>query len=261
MCTVTVIPRAGEGGWGLRIGCNRDESPLRPAARPPQVQRFGARAALLPIDPASGGTWIAVNDAGLAFVLLNRNPAPGQGRSSALSRGSIIPGLLGCTTLAEARSAADYLAGQAFAPFRLLLVGPADLVDITFDAAGMKAAETPLAAPLLFTSSGLGDALVDAPRRELFNGWFAHATDTAAQDRFHRHSWPERRHLSVCMARPEARTVSYTVIERWPGAATMSYWPRPPDEPGEAIESGLSLIACGAVQCHGDENTAGQSCP
>ena len=56
---------------GVRIVCNRDESRLRPAARPPELRRFGQHQALMPIDPISDGTWIGVSDAPLAAVLMN----------------------------------------------------------------------------------------------------------------------------------------------------------------------------------------------
>ena len=76
--------------------------------------------------------------------------------------------------------------------------------------------------PLLFTSSGLGDHLVEGVRRELFEGFFAGPAEgwRAAQDGFHRHRWEEGRgHLSVNMARPDARTVSFAVYGEGAGAA------------------------------------------
>ena len=91
MCTVTVVP----GREAIRLACNRDELRSRAAALPPQVRQFGPRRALLPVDPTSGGTWVAANDAGLAMTLLNVNPGNGLGTSAArLSRGNIIPALL-----------------------------------------------------------------------------------------------------------------------------------------------------------------------
>ena len=69
--------------------------------------------------------------------------------------------------------------------------------------------------PLLFTSSSLGDALVEAPRQQLFqrmvvegrSGWLR------GQGRFHRHQWPSRPEISVRMERHDALTVSRTVVE------------------------------------------------
>jgi hypothetical protein len=84
----------------MRMVCNRDESRSRPAALPPQVREFGKQRAILPIDPVSGGTWIAASSAGLAMTLLNSYPAPAgplaPGATEELleSRGTIIPYLL-----------------------------------------------------------------------------------------------------------------------------------------------------------------------
>ena len=84
MCTVTIItvdsaaqcaPDSGSAarGKGIRLACNRDELRTRPAALPPIIRTFGNRKAIMPVDPISNGTWIAVNDAGIAATLLNVN--------------------------------------------------------------------------------------------------------------------------------------------------------------------------------------------
>src|SRR5262249_38704791 len=117
MCTVTLVPFRAGGQSGIRIACNRDESPGRLTARPPQVRRYGDRSAIMPVDPDSDGTWIAVNDAGLAMVLLNRNPAGACVRPATLrpSRGEIIPGLLRCDDLNSAKRLACKLVSRPFA--------------------------------------------------------------------------------------------------------------------------------------------------
>ena len=75
MCTVTALPAAllasASDSLLLRVVCNRDEHLTRAPALPPTVWAAGARRALMPIDPSSGGTWIAANDAGLVFAVLN----------------------------------------------------------------------------------------------------------------------------------------------------------------------------------------------
>ena len=122
MCTMTVVPR-GEGE--LRIAVNRDESGERPAALPPTGAReFGPRQGILPIDPVGGGTWVAANDAGLAFTLLNRRQ-PTDRRPTTLSlhsRGLIIPAVLSSGSLAEATHVAAELDLGQFLPFRLVIV-------------------------------------------------------------------------------------------------------------------------------------------
>jgi hypothetical protein len=248
MCTVTVIPWQNPQappipgrGW-VRIACNRDEQHTRPVALPPQVRRFGRRFALLPIDPASEGTWVAVNDAGLAMTLLNVNLGDGDQRAiRSSSRGSIIPALLACKTMTAAVAQASALDPSCYAPFRLVLADGRETAELCCDGSRMGPAQRqPLGAPLLFTSSGLGDRLVEGPRRRLFDEWFNNPDDwPRRQDAFHRHHWPDRPELSVCMRRPDARTVSHTVVTIGPNRVTLAYHPDAPDQPGQVISLSL----------------------
>ena len=91
--------------------------------------------------------------------------------------------------------------------------------------------------PVLFTSSGLGDHLVEGVRRELFDGFFAGPPETweAAQDAFHRHRWPGRGHLSVNMTRATARTVSFARVDVGPAGVAFAYHPAAPDRPAETV--------------------------
>jgi hypothetical protein len=96
--------------------------------------------------------------------------------------------------------------------------------------------------PLMFTSSGLGDALAEELRRRLFNEMCPESMcQPEQQDLFHRHSWPGASHLSVCMRRADARTVSHTVVELGRETAGMIYFPQPPDEPGPSVAMSLPL--------------------
>ena len=247
MCTVTFVPFRDGRDPALRIACNRDESRQRGAGLPPRLRRFGDCRALLPVDPASGGTWIAVNDAGLVMVLLNQNSGSMPRRVGAprLSRGLIIPSLLHCDNLHGAEKLACKLAHQPFAPFRLILASRTEVLEVSTATSQLQIVQRPISDwPLLFTSSGLGDALVEGPRRNLFRAWFQDVEGwVKKQDSFHRHSWPERPHLSVCMRRKDACTVSYTVIELRPLSAVMTYVPYAPDEIGPSVTLTMNLKA------------------
>lgn len=238
MCTVTVIP-----GPPVRLACNRDESLTRPPARPPQVRRFGTRLAALPVDPESGGTWVAVSDAGLAMALLNVNPGPAGPRRFARSRGEIIPMLLACDNLADATRRVTRADADDFAPFRLVLAGRREAVEVWSGGNGFRTVRLlPLTAPLFFTSSGLGDAVVHWPRRRLFERAFSGTEDRRGrQDAFHRRRCPGRPHFGVCMSRPDSRTVSHTVIELGGRTATLTYHPDAPDRPATPVTVRLEL--------------------
>jgi hypothetical protein len=215
------------------LAFNRDELLARPAGLQPEVRSFGACRAVLPLDPLGGGTWIAVNDAGLALALLNVNPPTPRGPSARLrSRGTILPTLLSVRTLGEAVRRAAELPASAFAPFRLVLVQSGQLAQALGDGNALRlVGPAPLDAPMLYTSSGLGDHLVEGPRRRLFEERFQPGQDLrAAQEAFHRHSWPAQQHLSVCMRRADAATVSHTCIELDDRRAVLTYFPEAPDQ-------------------------------
>jgi hypothetical protein len=247
MCTVTLIPTQDT----LRLACNRDELRSRPAALPPRIEQFGQRRAVLPIDPTSGGTWVAVNDAGLALTLLNVNA--NQGASPAAraleSRGRIIPALLHADTPLSAAFSALALDPSRYAPFRLVLVSRREGVEVQSDGMRIRLVwRVALTRPQLFTSSGLGDQAVEGPRRQLFGEYFDRPGELLAkQDAFHRHRWADRAHLSVCMERQDARTVSHTVVSLRPDTATLTYHPEAPDRPFEPVSISLPLAVGGVA--------------
>ena len=245
MCTVTVVP----GREAIRLACNRDELRSRPAALPPRIERFGPRRAVLPVDPTSGGTWVAANDAGLVLTLLNVNSGNRLVTSAApLSRGNIIPALLHADRPLAAACSALALDPAQYAPFRLVLVNWREAVEVHSDGARIRLVwRTVLTSPQLFTSSGLGDQAVEGPRRQLFGEFFDRPGDRLAQqEAFHRHRWPDRPHLSVCMDRQDARTVSHTVVSLGPDRITLAYHPDAPDRPAETLTLTLP-IAVGGV--------------
>jgi hypothetical protein len=233
MCTLTLVPLPD---GSIRLAFNRDERRTRPVALPPLRRRFGSHDAILPIDPPRG-TWLAVNDAGLALALLNVNPS-GQDAErlhAARSRGEIIPELLPCDCLDEVIERGRVLSATDFAPFRLVAVSEGVLAEVVSDGRRIRPGRGgAIAAPEMFTSSGLGDDLVDGPRRRLFTEMFAAGDWPTQQAVYHRHSWPGREALSVCMSRPDACTVSHIVVDLGESAAVMTYFPDSPDRQSEA---------------------------
>jgi hypothetical protein len=177
----------------------------------------------MPIDPASGGTWIAANDAGLIFVLLNANHGTAA-PAGAFSRGTIIPTLVGCATVSRALDEAQRIRASRFAPFRLLIIDHNEIVDCRPDGEHIRHRRSRLRAAILRTSSALGDAVVAGPRRTLFQRTFSRARNArAAQDQYHRHQWPGRSPISVNMRRDDAATVSRTIVEVHESSVRLSY--------------------------------------
>lgn len=260
MCTVTILPRPG----GLRLLTNRDESRRRSEAIPPAIRDVPhdesdshATRAICPTDADAGGTWVAVNTAGVVFTLLNRNlpappptppqpvdpsatapppAAPSSKVSGRRSRGEIIPALLDCESAEAAIERLPAFHPKDFSAFRMVVADEKSIVVVRTDTLSMAHERCTLGTkPSMFTSSGLGDHLVDPPRRALFNRWFTGdpASWPERQDAFHRHRWEDRSELSVCMSRSDARTVSLTAVEVAPGGVGMWYHAGPPCEPAE----------------------------
>jgi hypothetical protein len=207
MCTLSIVPTTG----GLRLVFNRDESRGRARGLPPRLVSRGGVHALMPLDPDSGGSWLAASDRGLVFAILNLN-CGGAAAASARSRGEIIPGLIDCSTLDRVRDAVAQVPCAVYRPFSLVVASRSEILCVQSVCQQVSTAR--LDAPFMLTSSGLGDPVVERPRRKLFqrimNGrghW------CEKQDRFHAHRWRYRPEISVEMSRVDACTVSRTIVE------------------------------------------------
>jgi hypothetical protein len=214
MCTVTVVPHE----QGVRLLCNRDEQRTRLPGIPPQIRGLSGQRALCPIDPQRGGTWVGTNDAGLIVALLNLQPiVPAAPGAAKLSRGLVVLELLRCTSVRQAVETAVGLDSGLFEPFRVVIVGAGSLALATSIGTGaILCTQRLLAAPVLFTSSSLGDAAVLPPRQQLFEHMVLQGGARQwldGQARFHAHQWPLRPEISVRMERSDALTVSRTQIE------------------------------------------------
>jgi len=218
MCTVSVAH--SPDGAALRILVNRDERRVRMQARPPARFAPDGVPAIWPVDQEAGGTWAAVTGPGLAFALLNVSaPWPPAGDGPITTRGAIIPYLAPAADLEDAER--RFVSGPARWPCRpfTLLVASCDRLLLMSPQGTVE-----LDAPLVLSTSSLGDALVEGPRRALFaNLLSSSATAWQAQDRLHQHAWPDRRHVSALMSRPDACTVSRTEMVVTRDGAEMRY--------------------------------------
>src|SRR5262249_31708915 len=123
-----------------------------------------------------------------------------------------------------------------------LLTDSRQLAEVRSDGRRLRlVSDTAITGPRLFTSSGLGDDLVEEPRQHLFAELFSQAGNPVArQDALHRHSWPERPHLSVCMRREEACTVSHTVVCVRQDTMTLTYHSDAPDHSAPTVSKTIA---------------------
>lgn len=225
MCTVSWLHTAN----GYELFCNRDEQRARATAWPPRVrERRGVRFSA-PIDGASGGAWLGVNQFGLTLCLLNRyDVQPHEPRAEYLSRGWLLLELLACRSATQVR---QWLAEQRlgpFQPFTLAAVQAArsthlfewDGKQLTLDEAGE--------ARLPLTSSSFATASVVAARRQQFAQLRPTARGAEALAQFHRSHTPAPGAYSVCLHRDNAQTVSFSHLKIDRSHATFLYFPQAP---------------------------------
>jgi hypothetical protein len=228
MCTLTVVSHAGRS----RLVLSRDEQRSRSRALPPALRPVGGMVAAFPVDPDGGGTWIAAGERGPVLALINVNDRRPPPAGPLASRGSVIPALLGAGDLAETIERALTLDTRSMPPFRLALFAGDELAVLLGGRGEVRVLECgSVDRPRVFSSSGLGDEVVEHPRERLWTDMLAGAGDPfETQSAFHRHRWPDAGHLSVDMERVDARTVSRTEVEFIGAARVMTSFER--DERG-----------------------------
>lgn len=205
-------------GWptpeGYLLAFNRDELLSRAPALPPEA-RGGW---LAPIDPEGGGTWLAVNTAGLTLAALNVYTAAAQAPLPPIrSRGLLITDLIAAADLrAVATNLRNHPALAHTRPFHILALAlPGTALDCVWDGARLQL--TPAKLPLLRVSAALDPAAVQrarnleftrlskelkttVPSEVILRRWFASHTGNGAP-------------RGVCMHRePLAATVSHSLV-------------------------------------------------
>ncbi len=125
MCTVSILP-APEPGGGYDLWFNRDERRTRAPEFAPMASTTAAGMDYVsPRDGARGGTWLALNRAGLTVVLLNDYETDG-GAAGQMSRGGVPLAGMDASDVEEALRAiqewVDGLGAVNFGPFLTVAV-------------------------------------------------------------------------------------------------------------------------------------------
>jgi hypothetical protein len=221
MCTVTFIARKN----GYALGMNRDEQLSRVSGLPPSKKMIGGCAVLAPSEPG-GGTWIALNDTGITFALINWYSISARVKAETVSRGQVVNAVCTAKTPELASAVLARLPLQRINPFRLIGVFPAtnEIAEWRWDL------KTPVRIKhrwkdQQWISSGFDEPAAQRSRSRTFRaalkqisagrlGWLR---------RLHRSHSPLAGPFSTCMHRADAGTVSYTEVNISPTKALMSY--------------------------------------
>ena len=241
MCTVTwrKLPD------GLELYFNRDERRTRQSAAPPTVGRAGETQYLAPSDGDFGGSWIAVNDRGLLVCLLNgyaaRDLDVADDPAAYVSRGCLPLHFMDCRSAQEALERLDELDPEPFRSFVLAVLDDSGPRGAAFwDLEGYRVDRGPDALALPWVSSSFRTAEVGRSRRERFVE--LQRTHPGSPGEIHRayHAahLPERGAFSPCMHRPDAKTVSFSLVTITPDRVRFGYVPHSPCRglPGETID-------------------------
>lgn len=123
MCTLVILRRPSHR-WPVLIGANRDEMTGRPA-RPPGRHWPDRPEVSAGQDLLAGGSWLGLNDWGVAAAVLNRTgslgPMPGL-----RSRGELVLEALDHADAVEAATALSALDPAAYRSFNLILADSRD---------------------------------------------------------------------------------------------------------------------------------------
>lgn len=214
MCTVSWTRNPDS----FELLCNRDEQRTRQLALEPRVEKQRGVRNLAPIDGDRGGTWLCANEFGIVICLLNGACLSGSGEAVAMTDGTISRGLIpleladvGSSTIALQRLNALDL--SRYAPFTLVVADP-DLPVAVAEWTGAELALMPYGDPFLpLISSSVEAAEVRARRRAEFASQVREGRDSAALRRFHESHQYGLSAYSPCMHRPDAETVSHSVVE------------------------------------------------
>ncbi len=212
MCTVSWAHQGDE----FDLMCNRDERHSRSRASAPVVSEMRGVRFIAPADGDHGGTWIGVNQFGVALCLLNRYEDQSEGEAHPYtSRGLLVKNLMDASSRIEAQTRVEGIDLSQFQPFTLAAFEPGEkCLLIEWTGCEMRVGDGESAKPLV--SSSFDQAGARDSRKRLFEelaGASGGSADARLLMNFHQSHAPARGPYSPCMHRDDARTVSFSYIK------------------------------------------------
>jgi Transport and Golgi organisation 2 len=221
MCTFSFVPTKD----GYYAAMNRDERLTRSQALAPSIFRVDDLLAIYPFEK-SGGTWIACNQHGLTLSLLNWNLPASQTISKQRSRGTLIPRLIGKSTLDEVARTLGQLTLDGLLPFRLIgiLQDHPQIFEWRWDGISLEVLSFPWK-PHHWFSSGASDEIAERIRGEACRvAWLEQGAGSLPWLRtLHSSHGLDAGPFSVCAHRQDAGTVSYSEIVFETNRASIRY--------------------------------------
>ncbi len=239
MCTISFIPKRR----GYTLAMNRDENINRVSGVPPALRVLNGVQVLCPSEPG-GGTWIAVNETGATFALVNWYSVTPRVRTRAVSRGEIVAGVAALPSGEAVTTAFKTAPLQRVNPFRLMAVFPErrEVVEWCWNLSRLVCRRKTWEAQQ-WISSGFDEPTAQNVRSQTFRRARRQRTARSVEwlRRLHRSHSPHTGAFSICMHRSDAKTVSYTEVRVSSHAAKMYYYDGAPCEAGALSSYFLQL--------------------
>ena len=229
MCTVSWIHTSS----GYQLLCNRDERNTRKPALPPVIREAAGTRFIAPVDGDHNGSWIAVNELGITFSLVNRYRCfhcSSERNTKPLSRGLLLTRLAVCRSLEEAQSRFGTLDLAAYPPFTVVVLAPGRPSLLLHWTGRDSLIECNGEAAMPLVSSSFDARGVEVCRKRLFNTLAAERgrVDLQLLLDFHASHAPTPSAYSPCMHRENALTVSFSRVSVGDGLIEFVYFPIPP---------------------------------
>ena len=210
MCTVSFLARKN----GYALAMNRDEKLTRAVGLPPSKKNINGITVVSPSEPG-GGTWIALNDSGVTFTLINWYSIRAQVKSKPVSRGQVVNTVSIAFTPDFAAATLAQLPLKQINPFRLIGIFPAmhEIIEWHWDLKKLISKSHPWRVQQ-WISSGFDEPTAQRVRNKVFRQALKQKTAGSLDwlRRLHRSHHPQAGPFSTCMHRADAATVSYTEV-------------------------------------------------
>ena len=221
MCTVSFIARRR----GYLLAMNRDENLTREKGLPPKMMLRDVRKIIFPTEPG-GGTWIALNDGGVTFALINWYSISARVKVNAVSRGVVVNSVSAQVSPLVAAEILTALPLLRMNPFRLIGVFPAtqEIFEWRWDLKKLACKKYSRHSQQ-WISSGFDEPTAQRVRSATFRRALQQKSVGTVDwlRRLHRSHPPACGPFSTCMHRADAATVSCTEVAVSSRAVRMSH--------------------------------------
>ena len=220
MCTVTYIPK---GDNQFILTSNRDENQSRTTSLL-ESRLVGAEQVLFPVDPISGGSWIAISQSNRLAGILNgafekHHHDPPYKRS----RGLILLDYFKTPGISHFIKRHDL---EGIEPFTMVMYEQDLLVELRWDGVLKHTKNISLNTPHIWSSCTLYDQPARTKRADWFEKWWQETKDPDANDllQFHRYGGEQDPSDGFVMNRGnKVKTLSITGIEKNRSSAILHH--------------------------------------